>query len=56
MNALLDIIPFFNEYSQEWEVRETDENDRTLEVYGFATEAEAEKFVDAWIRRGELSA
>ena len=56
MNTLLDLIPFFNEYSQEWEVRETDENDNTLEVYGFATEEEAEKFVDAWIRRGELSA
>jgi len=56
MNMLLDLIPFFNEYSQEWEVRETDENDNTLEVYGFSTEEEAEKFVDAWIRRGELSA
>lgn len=56
MNTLLELIPLFNEYSHEWEVRETDENDNTLEVYGFATEEEAEKFVDAWIRRGELSA
>lgn len=56
MNTLFELIPLFNEYSHEWEVRETDEDDRTLEVYGFATEEEAEKFVDAWIRRGELSA
>ncbi len=49
MNILLDLIPLFNEYSHEWEVCETDENDRTLEVYGFATEEEAEKFIDQWI-------
>jgi hypothetical protein len=52
----IEIIPLFNSYSQEWEIRECDENDNTLEVYGFATEEAAEKFVDAWIRRGELSA
>jgi hypothetical protein len=45
----IEIIPLFNSCSQEWEIRECDENDNTLEVYGFATEEEAEKFVDQWI-------
>jgi hypothetical protein len=45
----IEIIALFNSYSQEWEIRECDENDNTLEVYGFATEEEAEKFVDQWI-------
>jgi hypothetical protein len=45
----IEIIPLLNSYSQEWEIRETDENDNTLEVYGFATEEEAEKFVDEWL-------
>lgn len=45
----IEIIPLFNSNSQEWEIRECDENDNTLEVYGFATEEEAEKFVDEWL-------
>lgn len=49
MHTLLDLIPLFNEYSHEWELRESDKNDNTLEVYGFATEKEAEKFVDQWL-------
>ncbi len=32
------------------DVRETDEKDNTLEVYSFITEAEAENFIDNWVK------
>ena len=42
-NILLDLIPEFNSDTLQWELRETDESDNTLEVYAFSTEEEAEK-------------
>ena len=54
-NILLDLLPEFNSDTLQWEVRETDERDNTLEVYAFSTEEEAEKFVDQWIAQREKS-
>ena len=54
-NILLDICPEFNSDTLQWEVRETDERDNTLEVYAFSTEEEAEKFIDGWIAQREKS-
>jgi hypothetical protein len=54
-NILLDLLPEFNSDTLQWEVRETDERDNTLEVYAFSTEEEAEKFVDQWIAQHEKS-
>jgi hypothetical protein len=49
MNTLLELCPELNHRTMMWDVRETDENDNTLEVYSFITEAQAEKFIDNWI-------
>jgi hypothetical protein len=49
MNTLLDLIPELNATTLKWELRETDENDNTLEVYAFDTEEEADKFINDWI-------
>lgn len=54
-NILLDLIPEFNSDTLQWELRETDESDNTLEVYAFSTEEEAEKFIDGWIAQREKS-
>lgn len=54
-NILLDLLPEFNSDTLQWEVRETDERDNTLEVYAFSTEEEAEKFIDQWIAQREKS-
>ena len=54
-NILLDLIPEFNSDTLQWEVRETDERDNTLEVYAFSTEEEAENFIDQWIAQREKS-
>ena len=54
-NILLDLIPEFNSDTLQWELRETDERDNTLEVYAFSTEEEAEKFIDGWIAQREKS-
>ena len=51
MLILLDLCPEFNDETLKWDVRETDEEDNTLEVYSFDTEEEAENFVDKWIER-----
>lgn len=51
MNTLLDLCPEYNEHTFQWDVRETDEKDNTLEVYSFITEAEAENFIDNWIKK-----
>jgi hypothetical protein len=51
MLTLIDLCPEYNEDSQEWEVQETDERGNAIEVYGFATEEEAEKFIDNWIKK-----
>ena len=37
MITLIDLSPYWNEYSNEWEVCENDERGNTLEVYGFPT-------------------
>ena len=49
--TLLDLCPEYNDYTFQWDVRETDEKDNTLEVYSFITEAEAENFIDNWIKK-----
>lgn len=54
-NILLDLLPEFNSDTLQWEVRETDERDNTLEVYAFSTEEEAENFIDQWITQREKS-
>lgn len=54
-NILLDLLPEFNSDTLQWEVRETDERDNTLEVYAFSTEEEAENFIDKWIAQREKS-
>ena len=51
MLTLIDLCPEYNEDSQEWEVQETDERGNAIEVHGFATEEEAEKFIDNWIKK-----
>lgn len=51
MLILLDLCPEFNDETLKWDVRETDEEDNTLEVYSFDTEEEAENFVDKWIEK-----
>jgi hypothetical protein len=45
MNTLLELCPKYNDNTFQWDVRETDEKDNTLEVYSFITEAEAENFI-----------
>jgi hypothetical protein len=50
MITLLEMSPTFNDYTFQWDVRETDEKDNTLEVYSFITEAEAENFIDNWVK------
>jgi hypothetical protein len=54
-NILLDLLPEFNSDTLQWELRETDERDNTLEVYAFSTEEEAENFIDQWIAQREKS-
>lgn len=54
-NILLDLLPEFNSDTLQWEVRETDERDNTLEVYAFSTEEEAENFIDQWVAQREKS-
>ena len=49
MITLIEMFPTFNDYTSQWDVRETDEKDNTLEVYSFNTEAEAEKFIENWV-------
>jgi hypothetical protein len=49
--TLLDLCPEYNSDTFQWDVRETDENDNTLEVYSFITEVEAENFIDNWIKK-----
>jgi hypothetical protein len=49
MTTFLDLIPELNPQTLQWEVRETDENDNTLEVYSFDSEEKADSFVDGWI-------
>jgi hypothetical protein len=49
MTTFLDLIPELNPQTLQWEVRETDENDNTLEVYSFDSEEKAEAFIDGWI-------
>ena len=44
------MFPEFNDHTSQWDVRETDEKDNTLEVYSFNTEAEAENFIDNWVK------
>jgi len=51
MEILLDLCPEYNNDTFQWDVRETDENDNTLEVYSFITEVEAENFIDNWIKK-----
>jgi hypothetical protein len=50
MITLIEMFPTFNDYTSQWDVRETDEKDNTLEVYSFITEAEAENFIDNWVK------
>ena len=50
MNTLLEMFPEFNNHTLTWDVRETDWKDNTLEVYSFITEAEAENFIDNWVK------
>lgn len=49
MNTLLDLCPEYNHKTLKWEVRETDENDNTIEVYDFDSEDVADAFVEFWI-------
>jgi hypothetical protein len=49
MTTFLDLIPELNPQTLQWEVRETDEKDNTLEVYSFDSEEKADSFVDGWI-------
>ena len=50
MITLIEMFPTFNNHTSQWDVRETDEKDNTLEVYSFITEAEAENFIDNWVK------
>lgn len=57
MTTFLDLVPELNPQTLQWEVRETDEKDNTLEVYSFDSEENAEAFIDGWIEdRDNISA
>ncbi len=55
MTTQIDLSPYWNEYSNEWEVSETDERGNTLEVYGFSTEDAALNFINEWIEKNNLT-
>lgn len=55
MTTLIDLSPYWNEYSNEWEVSESDERGNTLEVYGFNTEDDALNFINEWIEKNNLT-
>lgn len=55
MTTLIDLSPYWNEYSNEWEVSESDERGNTLEVYGFNTEDDALNFINEWIEKKNLT-
>jgi len=55
MITLIDLSPYWNEYSNEWEVYENDECGNTLEVYGFPTEDRALSFIDKWVQSKNLT-
>jgi len=55
MTTLIDLSPYWNEYSNEWEVSESDERGNTLEVYGFSTEDDALNFINEWIEKNNLT-
>lgn len=55
MTTLIDLSPYWNEYSNEWEVSETDERGNTLEVYNFDTEDDALTFINEWIEKKNLT-
>lgn len=47
--TLIDLVPEYNPTSLKWEIRETDEQDNTLEVHSFDSSIEGDAFVDEWI-------
>jgi hypothetical protein len=53
--TLIDLEPNWNEYSNEWEVCESDERGNALEVYNFNTEDEATAFINDWISKKALT-
>ena len=55
MTTLIDLSPYWNEYSNEWEVSETDERGNALEVYNFDTEDDALSFINEWIEKKNLT-
>jgi hypothetical protein len=52
--TLIDLCPEYNDYSEKWEVQESDERGNAIEVHEFSTEEEAEKFVIAWAENLKL--
>ena len=53
--TLIDLEPNWNEYSNEWEVFESDERGNALEVYNFNTEDEATAFINDWLSKKALT-
>lgn len=55
MTTLIDLSPYWNEYSNEWEVCESDERGNTLEIYNFSTYDHALSFINEWIEKKNLT-
>lgn len=55
MTTLIDLSPYWNEYSNEWEVCESDERGNTLEIYNFSTYDHALSFINEWIDKKALT-
>lgn len=48
--TLIDLVPEYNAFSQQWEVRETDYRDNEIAVHCFDSSEEADAWVDEWVK------